>query len=290
MGEGRLRRVGAGLVGLGLASGAIALAVAAFRGDEPSRPSEAPVPGPTSSPQLWSGQVPEPILDVDYADVYRSSDDYVLGQACCPIPDPTWVAGLLMDAADLHLRSQPQITLEAPRGTTTTIIHQPDMRSNAEQLREEVFTMARVQEGTPEHDLDIEVEIGKDFVEQHRLEIQAASLVNAFLEQRGKGEGAESYLSEAAAQSYERGDDGLSLYDYATLPTLDFQQMGLTTNQGLVEMPLVPIWGETAYMDDIGPLVEILQVGVVRDPEADGGRRLAIVGVHRDSFPFPEDA
>jgi hypothetical protein len=174
-----------------------------------------------------------------------------------------------------------------PHEASTLIVHVSRARDAAEEIRREIYPHALVLEGTPKDGLDIEVVLGKDFVNDHALEIAALSLIDAFLERRTKGSGAESYVSGDAADHYESGTDGLSLYGYAGLPALDFQEMKLTENEGLVEVALVPIWGETAYMDDTGPLVEILQVGWVADLEAERGRRLAIVGVHRDTFPFP---
>ena len=274
----------AALVGLTLASAAVGLARVTFRGGEISRPSSDPVPAPTSSPGLWSGRPSEPILEVGFEDVY--SDEYIQGLACCPARDTTWVAGLLLDTADLGFASRPFISVgpAAPGTERTSIVYQPDMRAAAEEIRNEVFPEAEVRVGKPRYDHDLQVDLGRDFVEGHRFEVEAISRLEDFLQRRQEGRGAEPYVSEEVAARYERGEEGLSLYRYASRSAMEFQHVKLGLNGELVEIAIVPIWGETPYIDDTGPLVEVLQVGWVKDSEAPGGRSLRIVGVHRDTF------
>jgi hypothetical protein len=288
MSEETPRRVVAGLVGLGLASGGIALAVAAFSGGDTSGSVSSPVPGPTSTTE-WTGPAPDPILDVDFDDVYRS-DNLVSGRACCPIGVATQIASLLIEGAGLHLDPAPMISIgpKVPTAERTTILSLSQVQGAAEELRDKVFPGAEVRVGETRFNEDIYIEIGLDFVERHRSELAAYSHLQEFMDRRQQGRGAEAYISEDVAMKYEGGEDGLSLYEYANLPALDFQHMALTINSGLTEVALVPIWGETAYMDDDGPLVEILQVGWVRDPDAENGLRPSVVGVHRDTFPLPK--
>lgn len=284
----RRGRVTAGLVGLALTTGAIGLSVVAFRGGDTSGPASAPVPGPTSSPGLWTGPGPEPILDIEFDDVYRSEDPYLIGLDM-PVLQSSQVANHLMGMADLQFETRPMIVVgPATSGTeVTSILCLPDMQDEAEQLREKVFPGAEISVGKPKYD-DIAVKLGNDFLRRHRFELDAASHIGEFLDLRMKGHGAEPYISEDVAARYEGGEEGLSLYRYATLSAMYLEVMQLRRNDDVVEIAVVPIWGETAYMDDDGPLVEILQVGWVADPTADGGRRLTIVGVYRDTFPFPE--
>lgn len=286
--KGRRLRIAAVLGGIALAGGAFALTIDGLLGGDTSPPSRESVPAPTYSRVLWRGPGPRPVLDVRLDDVYRpgcDEADYCAGFGL-PFKQITDVADLLMNATDLQLRS-PSIGLERPDPAreTTRIRYRPGLVSDAKQLRERVFLDAELRVGLPHWYLDdIHVEIGDDFVRRHQFELKALSYVKEFLLQREKGKGAERFISQKVAAHYERGEGGLSLYRYAD-DYFDEVQMAL--HEGVVEIAVVPILGELAPMDDAGPVVEIIQVGWVRDARAEGGQRLAIVGVHRDTFRFP---
>ena len=282
-------RLIAGVVGLVLAAGAIGIAAAAFTGGEASNQLASPIPGPTSSPSNWTGPVPEPVLDVEFDDVYMRDTRYLLGLDM-PVLDGSQLASRLMEMADLAFTSDPMIRVgpASPMTKVTTILCLPEAQDEAKLLRDEIFVGAEIKIGTPKHDEDLWVDYGRDFLKRYRFEFDAFSHVSDFLDRREKGRGAEPYISKDVALAYERREDGLALYRYATLPAMYLDSLQLARSGDLVEIAVVPIWGETAYMDDDGPLVEILQVGWVTDPEAEGERRLTILGVHRDTFPFPE--
>ena len=139
--------------------------------------------------------------------------------------------GLSMQELDSYLElligsSAPPYTIVAIRETegseVTVLMHRPDHDHWADDLREQWFPYAQ-QRIDPDLPAPVRIVIGEDFERREAVQIRNAQTAYTFLRGRvqEEPERVEPLLSEAAAEMFERGENGLDLYSYAAHAVFD---------------------------------------------------------------------
>jgi len=198
----RTRRIASGAVALAVAGAVFGLAYEAFRPGREARPASTPLPGPTATPTPSSDQASPPPLEL-----HVTVDPPLAG----------YVVALLEGQGDIVRAGGYSVGAEPAHGArteTTTLFCHPNLEAEARRLRDAFFPGAELRASLDQS--SIRIAIGEDFARREAEEIANYLLVEQFMTARGRGSGAETFLSVDAAGQYGRGEGGLSLYSYAS--------------------------------------------------------------------------
>jgi hypothetical protein len=165
------------------------------------------------------------------------------------------------------------------RGYSTTVLFiYPGFEAEGERLRHLFFPGAQFESAqAPPGEIGVGIVLGKDFAQTHAEGVAALATIDAFMQARISGSGAESFLSNTAMTQYEAGD--LSLYTYAEegrYNVAPFSAYPRTTPYKAFTKFLISVWNtsEKSYS-------EVLRVG---SDDASGPRiaDVSLMGVARE--------
>jgi hypothetical protein len=199
----RTRRIASGAVALAVAGAAFGLAYEAFGPGREARPASTPLPGPTATPTPSSDQASPPPLEL-----HVTADPPLAGYVIALLEGQ----GDIVRAGGYSVGAEP--TNGGARTETTTLFCHPNLEAEARRLRDAFFPGAELR--TSLDQTSIGVVIGEDFARREAEEIANYVLVEQFMTARGRGSGAETFLSIDATRQYERQEGGLSLYSYVS--------------------------------------------------------------------------
>lgn len=198
----RNRKVRSATVALLISAAGIGLSYAAFRPPSEGRPLAGPSPTPGGSPGM-------------VAPVPGKHDGLLV-----EIVYPEWQVGryfnlLLTTPGDSPVRYDfLAMSLAPERSRVSGIYCDADLREETVRLRDRFLPEAEIHVRNPGLPGNIQIVLGQDFVEDHRGQLHVFDFVHNFMEARTAGKGAEGFLNWHAAEQYERGENGLSLYGY----------------------------------------------------------------------------
>ena len=217
----RTRRVAAGALALAIGGSGLALAYTAFRPGAEGGPSAAPTAGPTGSPipgPTTTG-VPLPGPTPTGHEPLRLVGVEVTITDGAHVEDLWELAKLIVESGGYGPRHGGYVVtndrLESVPSDVTYLDCAPELAHEARRLRELFFPDAQIRAGLPPGNTRVHISLGRDFSEAHAADLAAFDVLEAFMDRRVAGSGAERHLYETAATAYQQGEGGLDLYAYA---------------------------------------------------------------------------